>query len=499
MKIFSATQLKKWDAYTIAHEPIAAIDLMERAATLCVNWLETNQFLQKNILLFCGKGNNGGDGLAIARLLVQQKIKVSIYLIGSDKEGTAEFKTNLKKLETSTFNIYSISSTEKFPEISPEAVVIDALFGTGLNKPLTDLNASLINHINNSGAAIIAIDIPSGLFADVSSTTNTVIKATHTLTFQQYKLAFLVAENEKYYGNVHALNIGLHKQFEIEEESIFNLTDRSLIKSIYKKRKKFSHKGTYGHAALIAGSYGMMGAAVLSAKACLRSGAGKLTCFIPECGYTIMQIALPEAMCRVNGIKYIESVTDIDTFNAIGIGPGMGLQPSHVELLKSIFQSTKKPLLIDADALNILSEHNDLLKLIPALSIITPHPKEFERLFGKVNNDFERLSLALQKSKEFNIYIALKGHNSFISCPDGKGYFNSTGNAGMATAGSGDVLSGIITGLLAQSYPSLETCLLSVYLHGLAGDIAAEKLSEEALLASDIICNLGLAFNQLNT
>ena len=275
------------------------------------------------------------------------------------------------------------------------------------------------------------------------------------------------------------------------------LVSTEFLQSIYKQRSQFSHKGNFGHAALLCGSYGMMGAAVLSAKACLRSGAGKLTCYVPECGYQIVQTTVPEAMCIVSGDKHILKVTEIEKFTAVGIGPGIGLHASHASLLKEIFIATQKPMLIDADALNTISQDKTLLGLIPAQSILTPHPKEFEKLFGKTANDFERLQLALQKSNAHNIYIVLKGHYSFISTPVGKGFFNSTGNAGMATAGSGDVLSGIITGLLAQGYSPLQCCLLGTYLHGQAGDFAAEKLSQEAMIAEYIISFLGEGFKTL--
>lgn len=276
-----------------------------------------------------------------------------------------------------------------------------------------------------------------------------------------------------------------------------NTIDGSLVNKILKPRDPFTHKGNYGHACLVAGSYGMMGAAVLCAKGCLRSGVGKLTCFIPKVGYGVMQTSIPEAMVKVCGKKYIKEIDDLNNFDVLGIGPGIGIYKSHALLLQKIFLEYKKPIVIDADALNILSANKKLLQRIPAESIITPHPKEFERLFGKSDSDIERTAQALQMSHQYKIFIVLKGHHTLIAAPDGKTWFNSTGNAGMATGGSGDVLTGILTGLLAQGYSSLEACLLGVYLHGLAGDIAAEELSQNALIAGDIIDNLGNAFKQV--
>ena len=284
------------------------------------------------------------------------------------------------------------------------------------------------------------------------------------------------------------------------------LINASLIRTIYQRRDPFSHKGNFGYSCIIAGSFGMMGAAVLAAKACLRSGVGKLVCYIPECGYNILQTAAPEAMVKVCGDKFISRADDLKQFDSIGIGPGIGNQTTHKKLLTNLFSEYKKPMVIDADALNIISENKKLLKIIPAKSIITPHPKEFEGLFGKTKNDQERMQLALQKSTQYNIFIVLKGHHTLICAPAknngitekaGEAFFNSTGNAGMATGGSGDVLTGILTGLLAQGYTPLQTCLLGVYLHGLAGDIAAKKLSEEAMIAGDIIAYLGEAFKQI--
>lgn len=273
--------------------------------------------------------------------------------------------------------------------------------------------------------------------------------------------------------------------------------DASLVQKILKPRDPFTHKGDYGHACLITGSIGLMGAAVLAVKACLRSGAGKVTAYSPRIGYDILQVSAPEAMTKIAGEEFISSVEDIQKFDSLGIGPGLGLYDLHKDLLQKLFSSYKKPMVVDADALNILSQKKDLLKLLSAGSILTPHYVEFERLFGKTTTDAERIERALQMAQQYNIYIVLKGHHTLIATPDKKAYFNSTGNAGMATGGTGDVLTGILTGLLAQGYSSLDTCLLAVYLHGLAGDIAADKLSQNALIAGDIIDNLGYAFKQV--
>jgi ADP-dependent NAD(P)H-hydrate dehydratase / NAD(P)H-hydrate epimerase len=497
MKILNADEIRSWDQYTMLQEPVASIELMERAARKCVEWLEKNVFLEGQFCIFCGKGNNGGDGLAIARLLALRKYRVKVYILEFGHKGTEDFQTNLARLhEYPAVDIRFLQTKENFHGFGSGDIIIDALFGSGLNRGLEEVTAQLVQHINHSGCDIISIDIPSGLFVDRSSVNNTVIIATHTLSFQCYKPAFLVAENSAFIGEIHILDIGLHPGFYDDLSSRFEILDEEIIHSIYKPRNRFAHKGNFGHALLVAGSYGKMGAAALSAKACMRSGSGLLTCHIPSCGYDILQIIVPEAMLVTDQHSLFNTriENDLANYEAIGIGPGIGTAPETRMLIREIFDSYRSPLVIDADALNIIGSHKDLLKLVPAGSILTPHPKEFERLFGKSGNDFERIELALQQSKEMNVIIVLKGHHTFIATPVGKGFFNSTGNAGMATAGSGDTLTGILTGLLAQGYNSAETAILGVYLHGLAGDMAAKKISMEAMVAGDIVENLGNAF-----
>jgi ADP-dependent NAD(P)H-hydrate dehydratase / NAD(P)H-hydrate epimerase len=494
VKIFSAEQTKSWDAFTVKNEPITSVDLMERAAKACVDWIIRKVQPATSFKIFCGKGNNGGDGLAIARFLLERHFPVLIYVVETNSAGSDDFNKNLQQLKETASAIYFIESVEAFPEIKKDDIIIDSLFGTGLNKKPSGIFKKLILYLNEAGAKIISIDIPSGLYMDVHSGKNAIIHARYTLSFQQQKLAFLLAENETFCGEVVILDIGLSQEYYNNEKSIFELIDKTDIEQIYIPKKAFANKGDYGYACLIAGSYGMMGAAVLSARACLRSGLGKLTCYICKEGYAIMQTSVPEAMCKIFGNTFIKDIENLKSFDVVGIGPGIGRHISHKHLLQKVFKISKTPIVIDADALNVLSSYPALYKTIPPHSIITPHPGEFERLFGKSETDFERINRALQKARELNIYIVLKGHHTLIATPAGNGFFNSTGNAGMATAGAGDVLTGIITGLLAQKYSSLQACIFGVYLHGLAGDIAAEKLSKEAMVAGDIVNNLGDAF-----
>lgn len=501
MKILTAEQIRTWDQFTIEHEPIASIDLMERAATKCFEWLEENNWFIHSFAIFCGKGNNGGDGLAIARMLANKGCPVSVYILEFGHKGTEDFQANLARLhQYPAVTIQFIQDESNFHQLSGDTIVIDALFGSGLTRPLDGITSKLVEHINNSGCSVIAIDVPSGMAVDRSSKGHTIIKAAYTLSFQCYKQAFLAAENAEFMGEVIILDIGLSSDHLNKVETKLELIDDAIINSIYKPRNKFSHKGNFGHALMIAGSYGKMGAAILSAKACLRTGAGLLTCFIPKCGYEIFQTALPEAMVMTDTHSSIITKIDEDVskYDSVGIGPGLGTSSETRTAIKELLSAYKKPIVIDADGLNGLSMEKNLPSLPPG-SILTPHPKEFDRLFGECKDDFERIDKAIASAKLLNCSIVLKGHHTFIATAGGKGYFNSTGNAGMATAGSGDVLTGMITALLAQGYSSEQAAILGVYFHGSAGDMAAKDLSQEAMIAGDIIDHIAYAFKQLES
>ena len=493
MKILSADQIKKWDEYTIANEPIASIDLMERAALQCTAWITERYDSTKAIKVFCGKGNNGGDGLAIARHLIESHYKVDVYILEFGNMGTADFQANLKKLHSCTVAIHFIQHTDFFPLIDKSEIVIDALFGSGVNRILEGLSVELVKHLNASQATIISIDLPSGLLSDATSKGKIII-ATYTLTFQCLKLCFFFPENEKYFGEVILLDIGLLPDYLQNIDTKYSIVELNQIEQIYRPRKKFTHKGTYGHALMIAGEKGKMGAAILASKSCLRSGAGLVTAMVPDDQFGIIQTAVPEVMSVSH--EMIETI-DLSVYNTIGIGPGLGTGSNGARLIQEVLWHYNKPIVIDADGLNLLAANQDFYKEIPPGSILTPHPKEFERLFGKLTNHLATIKTAIKQAKKYFIYIIVKGHNSFVACPDGEVYFNPTGNPGMATGGSGDVLTGILTGLLAQGYSSKEASLLGLYLHGLAGDIAAKSNSEESLIASDIISTMGLAYKKI--
>ncbi|MGI8952221.1 MAG: NAD(P)H-hydrate dehydratase [Chitinophagaceae bacterium] len=493
MKILSATQIQQWDAFTIEHEPITSINLMERAAQQCTDWIIKNKFIDNSVKIFCGKGNNGGDGLAIVRQLIEKNIFPSIYIIEFGAKGTEDFQNNLARLHQLTTDIFFIQSKEFFPEINKNDIIIDALFGSGLNRPLQNLSAELVEHINTSNAKIISVDVPSGMFLDKSSVGNAIIKANYTLTFQTIKLCFLVAENADYFGEVKLLEIGLHQEFLKTIETAFQLTTQKNIVSIFKPRKSFSNKGTYGHALLFAGSKGKMGAAIIASKACLRSGVGLLTVNVDEENLFIIQTAVPEAMAMLQ-----EDKIEFEKYTTIGIGPGFGFNKTCSKMFEEIISQFKKPIIIDADALTILSLNKEWLNNIPAGSILTPHPKEFDRVFGNSANDFERIDKAIALSKQYSFILILKGHYTLIAA-NGKGFFNTTGNAGMAKGGSGDMLTGILTSLLAQCYNALQASVLGVYIHGLSADISLENQSLESLLPSDMIEHLGKAFKIISS
>lgn len=524
MEILSAEQIRAWDAYTMQHEPIASIDLMERAAGSCLSWLEKAGYLGRSFSIYCGKGNNGGDGLALARMLSSLDCAVSVHILEFGHIGTEDFQANLALLHETPVEVRFVQTEEHFHPIPPGDILIDALFGSGLNRKLEGVTAALVDHLNRSGNEIIAIDIPSGLFVSKSSKGNSIVRASHTLAFQVYKPAFLMPDNEAWVGEVHILDIGLLPGFLQRTNSDAELLDTGIIRAIYKPRNSFAHKGNFGHALLVTGAYGKIGAAVLSGRSCLRTGAGLVTILVPRCGYAIIQTTLPEAMVLTDEDEKIHTVlppaepggdrgipggsdkgdsrtasgghTDavLDKYSVVGVGPGLGQDPRTVAFLWELLRRYRKPMVVDADALNILGANPDMMGLLPPYSILTPHPKEFERLFGPSADDYARLDKAREMARRHQCIIVLKGHYTFIAMPGGKSYFNSTGNAGMAKGGSGDVLTGILTALLGQSYSPGEAALLGVYLHGLAGDLAAAADSQESMLPTDLIEQLGNAF-----
>lgn len=501
MKFFSTNQVRQLDQYTIEHIPIASIDLMERAAERLYKKFTEHFTAKQNVCIFAGQGNNGGDALALARLLLKSDYNVSVILIHSSSL-SADCKINRQRL-ISDFPKTIKELTHQFvaPEIYHETIIIDGLFGSGLSRPVSGVFAEAIEWINQTGNKVVAIDIPSGLQGEENQLTDKsiVVKANYTFSLQFPKLAFLFAENAPYVGSWEILDIGIHPEaIKQTSSNLFYLTQND-IKPLLKIRTKFSHKGSFGHALIIAGSKGMAGASVLSSKAALRSGAGLVSVHGPETNRIIVQSAVPEVIFQSDSHPdFITEVDSIERFDALAIGPGIGTQSGTIEMLRNLLSKMTKPCILDADALNIISQNFDLLELIPKNSIITPHPKEFERIFGESKSSYHRMIKAQEASMRYQIIIILKGAHTLIALPNASLFFNSTGNSGMATAGSGDVLTGMLVGLMAQGYNPDETAKIGIFLHGLAGDLALKNESKETLIASDIINNLGNAFNVLN-
>ncbi len=502
MKILTGGQFHELDLFTIEHEPIASIDLMERASRAV-----TDEILHRyttdgqHIYVFAGPGGNGGDGLAVARMLAEAGCMVTAYLLNVTDKLNPNCLTNrdrLRELEAAT--LVEITSEMLFPELRPEDLVIDALFGTGLSKPLSGGFAHVTKRINQSQAKIISIDLPSGLMCEDNSynDTSTIIRADATLSIQIPKLAFLFAENQRFVGEFKLLDIGLSREGLDNIKSHFWITEAIEIRALLRPRPRFAHKGTMGHVLCVTGHKGMMGAAILCARAALRTGVGKVTQQLPfEC-LDIMQIAVPEAITQLDiDAEMLTTVIDASIYQAIAIGPGIGTNRHTASALHSYLRQAACPMVIDADALNILGEYPDWLKELPVESILTPHPAELDRLVGHCNNSYERLNRARDLAATHGIFVIVKGHYTQICTPTGDVLFNPTGNPGMATAGSGDVLSGIIASLLAQGYLPAEAAQLGVYLHGLAGDLAAEELGEASLIASDLITYLPKALKQM--
>lgn len=498
LKVLDAEQIRQADQFTIKNEPIHSIDLMERASEEFVHWY-TNKFdVDYPVVVFCGTGNNGGDGLVICRLLNEAGYAVSLFCIGNPETGSRDFKINYDYIQN--YDIpQTIVSESNLPTLGKDTVIIDAIFGSGLSRPVEGLYALLINHLNVQPCRYrVAVDIASGLGCDKSFDKGAIMRASHTVCFQVPKLSLLLPDNQDFSGELKICNIGLVEEYIQSLPSKYYYATTALISSLIKLRSKFLHKGDVGKNLLVAGSYGKMGAATLAGKACLRAGAGLLTIHAPTCGIDILQVGIPEAMVSVDKHQnLISAVDNLDQYTVAGIGPGIGTDMLTAAGLNKLLKEFKSPLVLDADALNILSENKEWLEDIPEDSVITPHPGEFRRLVGDWNDDFERLQKQIDFATKYKITVLLKGANSSISNSLGQVVFNSTGNPGMATGGSGDVLTGIITALIGQGYSGFESAVLGAYTHGLAGDLFAAKNAEESLMASDIIHFLPKAFRKV--
>lgn len=502
MKIFTGTQIKELDRYTIEHEPIGSIDLMERAARAIAEAIRARWTAETPVVVFAGSGNNGGDALAVARMLAGQGYEVEAFLFNIKGSISPDCAANRDRLKAQHGVKAFTEVTMNFepPRLTAETLVVDGLFGSGLSRPLEGGFASLVRYINASPAQVVSIDLPSGLMPEdnTGNPADNIVRADVTLTLQQKKLSMLLADCQPMVGQVEVLDIGISQEAMAETPCAYLTIDETRPASMLPRRDAFAHKGTMGNALLVAGSYGMAGAAVLAARACLRSGVGKVTVATPSCNRNILQIAVPEAVLAIDRDEQVfTQAVDSAPFGAIGMGPGLGQDEDSAMAMLEQVQQAACPVVMDADALNQLGRHRVWQNQLPQGLILTPHPREFDRIAGNSLNDFDRLSQARDLAERLQAYIVLKGHHTALCSPDGSVVFNTTGNAGMATAGSGDVLTGIITALLARGLSRREACLLGIYLHGLAGDLAAQELGQESLVASDIVGHLPAAFRHL--
>lgn len=471
LPLLIAPQIREADAYTIAHEPIASIDLMERASKTFVGWF-VNHFPDKKrpIAVYCGTGNNGGDGLAIARILHgHQYNSISIKIARFADKASEEFNVNLKRVVDAQLSVTEIKPGENFPAEECE-IIIDALLGTGLNKPLEGDYKRLVAHLNSLQKTVVAVDVPTGLFSDGEMPEDAVVLKTDlVITFQQPKISFLLPESEPFIKCWEAVNIGIDEKFIASLNFSYAAVEEKDARRMIKPRHKFSNKGTYGHALIVAGKPETMGAALLCSSAAVYAGSGLTTACVPKSGLTALNSYMPEIMAIVRSGNELPNIK-WDAFNAIGVGPGLGSDDLALEMLTYILGNYKKPIVFDADALNLLATHKTLWSSIPENSILTPHMKEFDRLFGENKNWWQRIQTGIQKAREHSICILLKNDYTMVFAPTGKVYFNTTSNAAMASGGMGDVLTGIITSLIAQKYTSEEACILGAWLHGKAGD-----------------------------
>ena len=499
MEILTGKQIYEVDKATVKSQGISSLELMERAGTVCFNWVHSK--LQGNpvkVLVFCGIGNNGGDGLVIARHLHQYGYNVHCYVVNFSKKRTEGFLSNFEKLKNAGVWPAVINGTDDFPEITPQDVVIDAIMGIGISRNIQGFTIDLIKHINKPKSYTLSIDLPSGLFPDKSFNKGTaIIEASHTLTFQRPKIALLLPENEPYIYTWETIDIGLDEAFIASMKKIENfLIEKEDVQEIYLPRDKFTHKGTYGHALIIGGSLGKIGAVTLASKGALKVGSGLVTAYIPKCGYEILQISIPEVMVEVDAENELEYFNYKSNPTVIGIGIGIGISEKTANGFAKFLNANKLPLIIDADGINIIANDKELLKLLPENTILTPHPKEFERLVGKWKNDFDKLKKLKEFTVNHKVIVILKGANTVIAQGENL-YFNTTGNPALSSAGTGDVLTGMVTGLMAQGYDALNAAIMGVYLHGRTADLAIESTGVESFTASMIFDYIGKSYLDL--
>lgn len=502
MKIFSSKNIKDLDKATCEAQQIDSLTLMERAANAAAKEISDRFLPSRHIVAMAGPGNNGGDTLAICRILAEQGFSnIEVFLFNVKGELSADCQAQKEKIsQIESIKLNEITSSFYPPHLSENDVIIDGLFGSGLRKPLSGGFASVARHINESGAYVISIDIPSGLSGEwnADSKYRDMVHANLTLTFQFPKLSFFFSEHSDILGQWKRLDIDIDQKAMKKMPSDWLLIESRTVRPLLHPRNPFAGKRDFGSAMLFAGSMGMMGAAVLCARATLKCGAGLATVHAPRTAMTILQTAVPEAMFEPDRNERIISDMSLHhTHQAVAAGPGIGTGEATINALESLLKTCKAPLVLDADALNCIVKRPALLSMLPARTVITPHIGEFDRLFGEHSSSEQRLKKAIEMARHYNIVIVLKSHFTMIVRPTGKVYFNSTGNPGMATAGAGDVLTGVIAAFMAQGYQPEHAATIGVFVHGLAGDIATEEIGECGVVASDISDRLGRAIKAI--
>jgi NAD(P)H-hydrate epimerase len=474
LKLLNSKQSQEADIFTILNEPIRSSDLMERAAKAFTKAL-IEKFIDRNktILVFCGKGNNGGDGLAIARQLIDEGYQnIQIFIADFSDKSSEDFEFNLDRLILKDADINSIKTAQEI-EIQEVDIIIDALLGTGLNKVISGEWQKLVEKINQLVGYKISVDIPTGMPSDGELFNDCIIKSDWTITFQRPKLNFLLPLSNPYIKEWKVVNIGLNEEFIQNTSSPYFWFWKADVQQYLKIRSPFEHKGLLGHALIIAGTEETMGAALLCTEACHRSGAGLTSVLIPKSGLSALNTRIPEAMyCD----KETFVTADLEKYNVIAIGPGFGTSTAALSILKDVLNRFKRPIVIDADALNILAEHQDLLTLLPENSVLTPHMKEFDRLFGTHKGWWKRIATAFKKAVELKVYIVLKNRYTMIFTPEGLCFFNSSGSPAMASGGMGDALTGMIASFIAQNDMIEKAVQLAVFSHGYTGEQLAQKM-----------------------
>lgn len=502
MKIFSTENIRKIDRVTIEDEGVSSQELIRRVAEGVTGEIVGRWSPSTPVVIFAGSGNNGADALVVGRLLLEAGFYPRILLFNFKGNSLSRDCDQAKRdlLATGYKGLVEIIDRAELPSLTPDHLVIDGLFGSGLRDPLEGGFMMLARVISESGATVISIDVPSGLFGDWNARVigRNVVHATLTMAVQFPRLSFLLGDNAELVGRWKVIDIGLSSRAIMETPTKYFYVERDEVRAVLKPRKQFSSKADYGHALLFAGCYGMAGAAVMAARGALRSGVGKLTVHSARATFPVLQSQVPEALFSPDRQEYV--ISDMSarfSCTAIGVGSGIGTNDATRGAFETLIKSYKRPLVIDADALNAIAQNQTLLDHIAPGSILTPHAGEFDRIFGTQTSDEGRLLKAIEVSHRYKLLIVLKGRYTATVRPDGKVFFNSSGTPAMATAGSGDVLTGIITSLLAQGYKPETASVAGVYIHGLAGEIAAETEGEYGTTAMDIASCVGRAIKSV--